>query len=759
MSIPKALQPLSDICPRQFITWREGKVPTDYRSGLDHDPHDPDIWTDYDTAFARGQGKVGFVLTDRDPFFCLDIDKCYNAETGWSGLATKLLQLLPNAAVEVSQSGTGLHVFGTGKIPRHANKNAALGIELYHDKRFIALGFTDPPPTGLASTDCTSALEVIVQNYFPVKRDEAASALWTDGPIATWRGPTDDDDLVRRMCDSKTAGAIFGGKCAASDLWDAKPGALKRNFPSPDRDYDASSADAAMVEHLAFWTGNDCERIKRILARCALRRDKWEREDYLRTTILNVVAMRRTDVCRDKAPVVVAQGMPVGTFLTPDMQKLFFDRCCYVADMNKVIMPGGHTYKKEQLETMLGGYLFSLDTQNIKFTKSAWEALTQSHAVQFDKAHSSSFRPDLPPGAVWVDGNEKIVNSYWPILTESTQGVAAPFLKHLAKILPNEVDRKIVLDYMAGLVQYRGRKFQWCPLIQGVEGNGKTALSRCVAAAIGQKHCHFPKASEIVEKFNDWMEGKIFIGVEDIYVPKEKLETIEILKPMITGDMQEIRSMGMNKVTKRICANYILNSNHKDAIKKTRNDRRFAVFFCAQQCESDLHRDKMDGDYFPKLYAWFRGGGYAIVTDYLQHYPVPDISWFEGRAPITSSTEEAVSESLGTIEQEVMGAVLEDRVGFRDGWISSHYLKLLIKDCGSNRHIAANKMRDMLTELGYIGHPGLACAQSTSIVQPDGIKPRLYVKPGHPSIDLRGAAVGRAYSAAQLSTEGNLRLA
>jgi hypothetical protein len=48
------------------------------------------------------------------------------------------------------------------------------------------------------------------------------------------------------------------------------------------------------------------------------------------------------------------------------------------------------------------------------------------------------------------------------------------------------------------------------------------------------------------------------------------------------------------------------------------------VFYSAQQLDVDLARDGMDGDYFPKLYTWLKGDGYAIVADYLANYAIPD---------------------------------------------------------------------------------------------------------------------------------------
>jgi hypothetical protein len=347
-----------------------------------------------------------------------------------------------------------------------------------------------------------------------------------------------------------------------------------------------------------------------------------------------------------------------------------------------------------------------------------------------------------------MDGNKQIVNSYFPIPVPSKQGNPAPFINHLERILPDKQDRAIVLAYMAAIVQHRGIKFQWAPLIQGAPGNGKSLLSRCIIQAIGIDHCYLPNAQQLTDKFNDWIDEKIFIAVEDVYVPHDKREVMEALKPMITGDTLEVQGKGTQKVTRRICANFIMNSNHKGAVIKSRDDRRFAMFFCAQQTAEDIRQHGMGGTYFPVLYDWLRREGYAIVTDYLQHYVIPDElnpAKLCQRAPLTSSTAEAISESQGTIEQEICAAIGEDRIGFRGGWISSHYLSQLISDCGM-RTIPRNKRRDILVEMGYIPHPGLRNGQVDNAVAPDGAKSTLYVKADHGTINQHGLVVSKAYT-------------
>ena len=104
-------------------------------------------------------------------------------------------------------------------------------------------------------------------------------------------------------------------------LWTADETVLGKFFPDTEgnqnRAYDASKADAALARHLAFWTGRDCERIRRLMERSALVRSKWLREDYIYRTVLGVCAITR-DVYA-KGAVVALDGVsleiPTGQIL------------------------------------------------------------------------------------------------------------------------------------------------------------------------------------------------------------------------------------------------------------------------------------------------------------------------------------------------------------------------------------------------------------------------------------------------------------
>ena len=328
--LPPALSALAAY--RQFIVYqavpsatRPGKTdkfPIDYRTGRKGDAHDPALWltwqeaAGYAEAFGPDYG-VGFVFTREAGLFFIDLDNCLKdptrRELGWNDTALALFARFNGASVEVSHSGCGLHIIGHAQAPAHSCRNAEHNVELYTEARFVAL--TGLNAVGDAGTDHTAALAAVAAEYFPPK--VAGEVVgWNDGPCTGWQGPADDAELIRRALKSRSASGVFGGKAAFADLWENNVPALTAAFPDPSRDYDASRADAALAQHLAFWTGKDCERIARLMLQSQLVREKWNRPDYLQRTIEAVVS-RQVDVLHDQAlalPAVAPQpSAPITT--------------------------------------------------------------------------------------------------------------------------------------------------------------------------------------------------------------------------------------------------------------------------------------------------------------------------------------------------------------------------------------------------------------------------------------------------------------
>lgn len=831
--IPKTLSALSYF--NQFILWRvdpvRGKMPVDYRTMQAGNAHDPGTWLSRAAAELLSACdptyKIGFVFTANDPFFFIDLDACISPDGALTPAATGIINLFPGAAVERSISGTGAHIIGmyAGAPPPHCCKSDLAGTgagELYTEARFMALG-TDA--TGDCSADCTLPLSIVAAAYFPPSAGNGTAAEWTTGPCAEWSGPADDEELIKKALSSRSAGALLGGKASFRSLWTADADALGKSYPDSHqgRPYDASCADAALAQHLAFYTGKDCERIRRIMMQSALRREKWGREDYLPRTILHACGMQKGVYGTPKLPAlrgtpaqrIVAEKIrdaklsvcspeqkdvltaphlsaafwinskeksitemcdmrkatpsPLGIGIvepqrktgyqlsTADHQMSIFSGCVYIAALNRIFsLEHYDLLDAEQFNNLHGGFDFVLNETGDKTTKKAWEAFTQSQVVTFPRVNGICFRPSLSPGAIVKEEGFSFVNTSIPPDIERTPGDPTPFTDLLRRLLPIDNDREIFLAYIAACVQYPGRKFGWAPLLQGAPGNGKTTITQFMKRAVGKRVSHDPPANELNEKFNDWLFGKFFVSVEDIHVVEGKREVLEVLKPLITNTDLSFRGMHKSRVMGENTANFIFNSNHRDAIQKTDDDRRFAIFYCAQQCREDIFRDGLTGEYFNALYKWANEGGYAIVSDYLYKYKIPyelNPAGLCTRAPITSSTAAAIQASMGSAEQEVNEAIQEGRVGMSGGWVSSIALDTLLSMMRLNRAIPQSKREEMMKSLGYILHPSLPGGRvnnPSTIGGETGRKPRLYVARGNPAVNLmRPADILRAYQEAQ----------
>lgn len=208
-----------------------------------------------------------------------------------------------------------------------------------------------------------------------------------------------------------------------------------------------------------------------------------------------------------------------------------------------------------------------------------------------------------------------------------------------------------------------------------------------------------------------------------------------------------------------MCFNIFATTNHKNAILKTRNDRRWCLAQCKQQQESDLERDGITPSYMYNLYAWWRNGGDAIVNKLLRTIPIPpEFDFTKGmqRAPKLSSYEDTIRASLGVVEQEVLDAVEREEVGFRGGWISSGYLDRLLVRLGKDRAVPINKRKELLESLGYRWHPNLPFGRVNNAVLPDAAKVKLFVRADRADLlDLSAAEAASAYTKSQSLDTGS----
>jgi len=95
-------------------------------------------WTDFTRASQSQVGDgLGFVLNG-DGIICIDLDHCFDGKP--NAEAQVLIDALPNTYIEVSPSGTGLHIWGYAALSkgRRFSRNG-LSVEVYPNGRYLTV--------------------------------------------------------------------------------------------------------------------------------------------------------------------------------------------------------------------------------------------------------------------------------------------------------------------------------------------------------------------------------------------------------------------------------------------------------------------------------------------------------------------------------------------------------------------------------------------------------------------------------------------
>lgn len=127
-------QTLRDI-PR-WVRWSADKVPLRVTGG-NASSIDPSSWVSWEVASSSSVGVgAGFVLSDADRIVCVDVDHCLDSRGRLMAWAVQRLAGMPATYVEVSPSGSGLHVWGFADVEKGRRLDS---VEVYGSGRYITV--------------------------------------------------------------------------------------------------------------------------------------------------------------------------------------------------------------------------------------------------------------------------------------------------------------------------------------------------------------------------------------------------------------------------------------------------------------------------------------------------------------------------------------------------------------------------------------------------------------------------------------------
>jgi len=243
---------------------------------------------------------------------------------------------------------------------------------------------------------------------------------------------------------------------------------------------------------------------------------------------------------------------------------------------------------------------------------------------------------------------------------------------------------------------------------------------------------------------------------------ESRVKAENTLKRLITNERISMQAKGEDQVTVTSIINFLITTNHKDAVLILDHTRRFAPLFTAQQNYDDLVTADMHtegGQYFTGpdgLLNWLKHrDGFAICHEYLATYEIAAELNPAGecdKAPRTTALLDAVQASKSAPHQAVASALSSNMPGVRSGWVSIDALRRQLKEDTAGRRASAQMIAKFLTAEGYIKHPALTNQGRTTrnIMEEGNVRPTIYLRASHPALAYKtGGEVTDAYIAAQ----------
>ena len=629
---------------------------------------------------------------------------------------------------------TGLRIYHGDMKLAGDNIDGCLVVPLYQGARLVSLQFI-PAEAGKMKRNLRGAS--LEESYFCVGKPEQKIYV-VEGIGQAWSVNTATDDC---------AVVVFGGRIKKVAE------AIRRKYPKADIVIVADRGKESTCASTAKSVGGSYIALPEEYP------ENYDINDYFQQEGFKAVAELlakpiETSGQRELQNCEIYQDCLV----THEQQAEMFKGYYFVRKGMVFLCPDGELASPKEFEAEFSNFVFPLDADNNKLTRSAYDAYMQSTVNRKKTIRRLIFNPAQEQFEITLNkfGKPETINTYAKYTPVAIKGDVTLFLNHLEILFPDDNDREIILSYMAALAQYPGKKFKWCPVVQGSEGSGKSALAEILEYVVGEKYTTILDPEALTDKSTKWKDGHFLVLIHEMRDLDGKYAIWEKLKHYISEEKQKMRALYADGIDILAYFNFFIFTNWKDLLPKTDRERRLACFQLPIQTFEDIEKNGLTAEYFERWYTWLRSeGGLEAVAHYLLHFDLNAVKRENnptnmGRAPKTSTTHLAIEASLGLVEQEILEKIQEGLTdGFKGDFVNSNALKNLLVTLGRRSSLKLSTQRDMLLQIGYKPHPALTSdpARLGRVHwDMDGrTKPTLFVKIGSAASKLSKEQVRAAY--------------
>jgi len=234
-----------------------------------------------------------------------------------------------------------------------------------------------------------------------------------------------------------------------------------------------------------------------------------------------------------------------------------------------------------------------------------------------------------------------------------------PWLDHVERMIPDDIEREHVLNVMAFKVQNPNIKVNHAVLHGGHPGSGKDTMWAPFFWAIGGESLANVKKLDNKDLSTPWgyhLECEVLI-INELRQPEasDRRALENSLKPVIAAppEFLSIQRKGLAPYEAVNRLQVVAFSNERMAITIPSNDRRWFVLWSDALC--------MEADAAARMWAWYKSGGFAAVAAWLASR---DVAAFNaGAAPPMTEAKAIMVETGMSGAESFLVEMMRSRIG------------------------------------------------------------------------------------------------
>jgi hypothetical protein len=183
---------------------------------------------------------------------------------------------------------------------------------------------------------------------------------------------------------------------------------------------------------------------------------------------------------------------------------------------------------------------------------------------------------------------------------------------------------EIFMSFLAHLVQFRGKKIRWAPLLVGVQGSGKSVWANIMAGVLGYGNSQSIPQSVLASGFLRSLMAAELTVLEELKARAHRYDIENALRDLIANPWSTTTEKNLKPLTQPNHTNFIGTSNYADALPLESNDRRWYVESSVLRTQDDVAAfQERCPDHFDTLARIeFSPHLSAAVRGFLMSYPI-----------------------------------------------------------------------------------------------------------------------------------------